>query len=434
MAGRGERIVRRRPQRLLAFTVILATVVAGIAYFLQPAQLTALILTRASHDLKLELHTSGPGSYALRPEPRLVLPGLSARVPGAAEPFFRSGQVELALPWRTLRGSSSDVSRIVLKAPELDLQGLDAWLARQPPSKAPFKLPTLTDGLQATDAIVRGKDWSLRDLQISLPALGDGKALALDARGRWQRATATSAFDLQARASRAAGTSQGLRLDGLQLASKADGELPSLTASGHLLVADTLDLALRGNLQSVPRQWAALTDSSLAKSSDTPFSISLRHRPAEIPVASDATTGWQLALNLGDGKHQPLLTLKAKASGELLIDAKLSAQLSRWPDAWPALPDGLAGASEPLRFTASYHGPIYPRLPVEFALTRGAARLAGEAPIAELRAWLRHPNSAILPPLQATLATPAIDLGPVQLRGVRAELVDDPPPSPPTKP
>jgi len=431
MTERGQASVRRRrwPRRLAIFATLLIAAALMVVHYLQPAQLTALILARASSSLHLQLHTSGHGSYALRPEPRLVLPGLSATIPGGAAPFFRSDKVELALPWDTLRGRGTDISSIVLKSPDLDLHGLADWLATQPPGKGPARLPTLTRGLSVSDGTLRGEGWRIEHLDLTVPALADGRAASFDIRGDLVRGSQTSHFAAQATA-RAAGAGQGLRVDDLRLALKADGELPSLVATGHVLASDTLDLDLRGNLQSVPVRWSSLSDSSFARPGDTPFAVVLVHRPpatvAGIPIA-DAHSGWRLQVSFGDAKRQPSLLLKAQANGEALIDASVSAQLSRWPDAWPGLPAMLAGDAKPLVFEAGYHGPIFPPEPFSFALSRGDARLQGKAHSRQLRAWLREWPAATLPPMQATLDAPVIDLGGAQLHGVHAEIRDDVP-------
>ena len=197
--GKGQPGVRRRrwPRVLGMFAALVVLGALLASWFLQPTRLTALILARASSTLHLELHTTGPGSYALRPEPRLVLPGLSAAVPGAAAPFFRSGRVELALPWDTLRGRSTSISSIVLKSPDIDLPALQNWLATRPPSTAPFKLPTLTRGLHIEDGLLRSSTWRIEHLNVALPSLTDGKSTMLDASGNLLHGGVVSKFALK---------------------------------------------------------------------------------------------------------------------------------------------------------------------------------------------------------------------------------------------
>ena len=427
---------RRWLLRWLGAFAALAIVGAIMAvYLLQPAQLTALVLDRASIALKLELHASGPGSYALRPEPRLVLPGLTATIPGESKPFFRSTQVEFALPWATLRGRSADISSIVLKSPDLDVPGLQRWLATQPPRTTPFKLPTLTRGLQVDDGLLRGTNWRIANLDAAMPSLADNAPNRLDASGVLQHGANASKFTL-ALASTPAGIDQGLRIDNARLVLTADGELPSLTANGSLRAGDDFALDLAGAMQHVPATWSDSVDSSYAKPGGIPFAIVASDgAPATNPgdTAATASTAHvlKLQLKLGDANRQPALTFNAEASNGETLEADVHGQLSRWPDAWPGLPVAIAANADPIVFNAKYQGSIFLIDPVVFDATRAGTGLKGKFRIADLRAWIDRKYDPLLPPVEATLNTPQFDIDGVQLRGVQLELRDDPAPSPP---
>ena len=430
---------RRWPRLLIVFAALFVAGIAVIAHYLQPAQLTALILARASDTLHLELHTTGPGSYALRPEPRLVLPGLSANVPGANAPFFRSGQVELALPWDTLRGRSTDISSIVMKSPDIDLPALQAWLATQPPSTKPFKLPTLTRGLRIKDGLLRSTHWQIEHLDAALPSLADGKPAALDANGAFVRDAIASKFGLRIAAT-PSGAGSGMRIDTARIALKADGELPSLTATGSMIANDNFALDLRGAMQRVPKRWSDAIDASYAKPGDTPFSIVVGDG-ISIPTAgnampaADAQHGLQMQFALGDAKRQPALTLNGKLMSAMDLDATLQGQLSRWPDAWPGLPLALTANAAPIVFNANYQGSIFLTEPITFEVKRADASLQGRFLIADVRTWIKQKASdAFLPPVEATLRAPQIDIGGMQLRGVQMDIHDDAPPQPAAKP
>ena len=427
---------RRWPRVLGAIAALLIVGALVIAYFLQPTQLTALILGRASTALNLELHTSGPGSYALRPEPRLVLPGLSARMPGAATPFFRSAQVELALPWSTLRGRGTDISSIVLKSPDLDLPAMQQWLATLPPRTTPLRLPTLTRGLHIVDGLVRGTGWRIEHLVITVPTLADGKPATLDASGDLLRGATSSKFALTL-VSTPAGLNHGVRIDNAHIVFKADGELPSLTATGSMIAANTFAFNLTGAMQDVPSQWAKSVDTSFASAGDTPFSIVASDGPPTTTVGSAtpiaaAQHGLRLQLTLGDTKRQPVLTLNAnEASNGVAVDAALHGQLSRWPDAWPGLPRALVSNAAPIVFDANYRGSIFLDAPIGFEVKRADTSLQGRFLIADMRRWIRSKLATVLPPIEATLSAPQLDVDGVQLRGVRMEIHDDATPSQP---
>ncbi len=435
VAGKPKR--RRWPRVLGSFAALSIIGIIVIAYFLQPTQLTALLLARASSALKLELHTTGSGNYALRPEPRLVLPGLSATIPGSNAPFFHSDKVEVALPWNTLRGRSTAISSIVLKSPDIDMPALQRWLATRLPSTTPFKFPTLTRGLQIKDGMLRGSSWRIEHLVVALPFLADGKPAKLDARGDLVRAAATSTFALTMTAT-PAGLGRGIRIDNAHLALKAEGELPSLSAAGSMRASDTFALDLTGAMQHVPSLWAKSIDSSFAKPGDTPFSIIASDGP---PIPADGTApvatvqnGLRLQLMLGDAKRQPALTLNGEESMRENLALALHGQLSRWPDAWPGLPPALGSNAAPIVFSASYQGSIFLSDPIVFDVKRADTTLQGRFHIADVRAWIGKKFDALLPPIEATLSVPLIDIGGMQLHGVQMDIRDDAPTQPAAKP
>ena len=428
-ADREQPSRRRRWRKILgAFALFVIGLLLAAWYMLQPARLTALILDRASRMLQVELQTTGPGSYALRPEPRLVLPGLSARVPGEAAPFFRSARIELALPWSTLRGKSSDISSVVLKSPDLDAAGLRRWIATLPPRTTPLKLPTFTRGLQVDDGVVRGTTWRLEHIQLALPSLADGKPSNLEAGGDFVRGTSVSRFRMTL-ASTAAGMGRGLRIDDARIALRSDGELPSLTAIGSMHSADSFAVDLRGALQRIPSHWAAMIDSAYSRQGETPFAVAAGDElassdpPNVLPLAP-VRRHLRLRVVVGDPKRQPALSLDGEADRDDLLAAKLHGQLSRWPDAWPALPAALSSGTAALVFDASYRGSVLLEAPVVFDVRRADASLQGSVRVADLRGWL-HDEHAMLPPVEATLSLPQIDAGGVQLRGVRLQIRDD---------
>jgi len=426
---------RRWPRVLAAFAALAIVGVLVVTHYLQPAQLTALILARASGSLHLDLQTTGPGSYALRPEPRLVLPGLRASVPGASAPFFRSKQVELALPWNTLRGRGTDISSIVLKSPDIDLPGLKSWLATRPPRAGPFKFPTLTRGLRIDDGLLRGSTWRIEHLDAALPSLIDGKLATLDAKGSFVRSARASKFTLAATGT-PAGAGNGLRIDHAHAALESDGDLPSLDAAGSMIANGNFALDVRGTMQRMPTAWADSIDTSFAKPGDTPFSIVIGDGVA-ISSAGGATAttsaqpGLRMQFALGDARRQPALVISgAENSGETLV-ATLHGQLSRWPDAWPGFSPAMESNGAPIVFDASYHGSIFLDAPIAFDIRRADAVLQGRLGIADVRAWVRRRFDTFLPPMEATLRAPQIDVGGMQLRGVEMDIHEDVAPLPP---
>ena len=424
------RVRRRRWPKVLGTLAVLSIILVLVAaHYLQPARLTALILDRASRILRVELHTTGPGSYALRPEPRLVLPGLSATVPGERAPFFRSARVELALPWSTLRGRSTDISSVVLKSPDIDLAGMQRWLATLPPRTTPLKLPTLTRGLRIDDGVLRGTSWRIDRIALALPALADGMPSTLAANGDFVHEASVSKFKMLI-ASTPAGMGHGFRIDNATISFVSDDALPSLTATGSMHDTDTFALELKGAMQRVPRPWAASIDSAFKHPGDIPFSIMVSDGAPGSNAADAASIAMpeqhlQVRMNVGDPRRQPALTLSGEASSNATLGASLHGQLSRWPDAWPGLPAGLPTNAAPIVFDASYRGSIFLDAPVEFAVQRASTTLQGRFRIADVRAWVRNKFDTVLPPIEATLHAPQIDVGGMQLRGVKLDVRDD---------
>ena len=112
---------------------------------LEPRRLTTIVLGQLGSSLKLDLRFDGLPDYALRPEPRLLIPNLVASDPSNGQVILRTERLEVSLPWATITGGYPVITRIELRKPQLDLPALQQWLASLP--KTPFKLPTLTKGL-----------------------------------------------------------------------------------------------------------------------------------------------------------------------------------------------------------------------------------------------------------------------------------------------
>jgi hypothetical protein len=225
-----------------------------------------------------------------------------------------------------------------------------------------------------------------------------------------------------------------MRIDHAHIALKSDGELPSLDAAGSMIANDNFALDVRGVMQRMPSSWAKSIDTSFARPGDTPFSIVISDG-VSIPTAGSVTTstppGLRLRLALGDARRQPTLVVSgAENSGET-IDATLHGQLSRWPDAWPGFSPALESNAAPIEFDASYHGSIFLGEPIVFAIKRADAVLQGRLRIADVRAWIRRRFDTFLPPMEATLRAPQIEVGGMQLRGVQMDIHEDAAPSQP---
>lgn len=259
---------------LATVALLLAIAVWYVGRLLQPERLTALLLERAGRELGLTLRTDVPGDYALRPEPRLLLQGLTATIPGEQAPLLRAARAELSLPWSTLRGKTESitVTRIALQAPDLDLVALRRWLDSRPPSDEPLSIPTLTDGLEITGGTLRDEGWSLAELALFLPSLRDGGAAALEATARLRLEERATPFTLTLAAVPAM-QGETLALDDIDLRLQASSPLPNLAAKGELRYGERLMLTLDGRFEGWPEGWPALPEPLAASSSPLPFTL-----------------------------------------------------------------------------------------------------------------------------------------------------------------
>lgn len=367
---------RRWPGFLAAFAVLLLIGAWWVSRQMEPERLTARILEGAGGALGLELTIDGTPDYALRPGPRLVLPKLSARQPGATTPLLHAERAEVSLPWSTLTsGGALVITRVELERPVLDLGALAAWQATRP--EAPFELPTFTDGLRIIDGTVLGEGWALDMLGLDLPTLLPGQRAEAKLSGQFERETSFVLFQGQ------------LGLASAGLASDFDLMLEGRVRDGELDVPVTLGGAGRFDATG---ERTALT------------LVTLRLR-----------------------SQSPVPDLDAAGTARFGENAELSLQgsLPAWPADWPVLPSPLAESSAPIRFTANYTGAGDFSAPLSLTLVRERTRAEAVLAVPELLAWLDKAHATPLPPLRAKLETPSVVVAGVTLEGVRISIEED---------
>ena len=374
-----------RKRRWPVYLAVLAALLAFAAWWvdrqLEPTRLTATVLARAGAALGLELSIDGTPEYALRPEPRLVLPKLTVRQPGAAAPLLTADVAEVSLPWDTLLGGDSLViTRIALQRPALDLAALADWQATRP--EAPFELPTLTNGLHVEDGRVIGGDWRLQSLQLELPELREGSPARIAASGVFTQATTIVDFDLTANLATA-----GLASD---FAFAGKGRLRR----------DGLD---------VP--WDLASEGRLDASAET----------TQLAIA---------ALTLASKSPVPDLDAKGQASFGEATGIQLQGTIKQWPEGWPALPAPMAASTSPLAYTVVYEGAGDFSAPIALTVLRDQTRFEGRFVLNEITGWLDAGDAAPLPPLVGTLSTPSLEISGATLEGVNIQIEEDAPAEP----
>jgi len=262
----------------------------------------------------------------------------------------------------------------------LDLPVLQRWLASRPPT--PFKLPTLSRGIEVRDGEIRDASWSLRALSLDLPHLQSGDPALLHAKGRF-------------------------------LAGKTDlpFELDAIAATPGL--ASTLDLKLKLQLDGgkTPAGKAAPNPASIALLGHYSWTDALFTLQAD-KLALDARS------------PIPSFTGKGKFERGQLAYLDFEAVLERWPEAWPKLPANLAGAGEKLPVHLVYEGkPDFSDV-LQLYVRREAIELVAGLRVPELRRWLAADAASPLPPLQGHFKAPSLTLDGVEMQGVEVELSD----------
>lgn len=279
MSTAATRPVRRWPRRL-AIASLLVLLLLGTAALLLPRwldadRLTRLALARASEASGLVWTYTGRADLRWRPFPRVVIPGLEARDAEGAQ-VLEAAELELALPWSTLRGEALRIDGLRLAAPRLDLEAARRWWASRPATKA-GPLPEL-HALAISAGELYWAGGRIEALDLTLPHFAPGEPLALEARGRLVlegQAPLPLAVALEGRPQ-----VEPVRLEDLSLRLEGEegGLIPPLQATGSLSLAPWR-LELAGELAHWPAAWPALP-APLADSR-TPIVFHLRQEGPE---------------------------------------------------------------------------------------------------------------------------------------------------------
>ncbi|WP_424683157.1 AsmA family protein [Frateuria sp. YIM B11624] len=178
-------MTRRLHYALLALTGILVAalvaLVVTVYLLLQPERFTAMLQEQAAK-AGLELSLSSPASPTLFPRPALELQGLTLTAQGASMPILLAANGRLALPWSTLFGGPTVISRLEIDAPRVDLDALQAWLSSLPsgPAGAAPNIPRIDTGVRiARGTLVRGNQMLLRDFSLDAGSLLTGRPFPL---------------------------------------------------------------------------------------------------------------------------------------------------------------------------------------------------------------------------------------------------------------
>lgn len=375
---------RRWPWILGGGLALLAAAALWVHQQMDPQRLARRVLDAVGESQGLQISFEGTPIYGLWPQPRLVLPGLVVRQPGAAAPLLTAERAEIAMPWDTVRGIGPVVITYVeLDAPALDLAAFDAWRASRPPAPE-SEIPTLSRGVRVTDGRVQGEGWRADALELVLGPVAPGRAAELEYSGRLHAGD----FELSAGGQLTVDTPG----DASDFRLLAEGDIPlEAGASPYQLDANCRYLRAPPQLE--------------VACGDTRFTAG-----APLPTLRLS----ELVVRQGGPEHE--LALQAEGT------------MPDWPEGWPTLPrpESAAAAGEPTTFTLHYGGKADLSDPVSVEAQRGDTRLQASGVAAELQAWLAQAPRPVLPPMQGSFGTPALMVEGFTLEGVRAELREKP--------
>lgn len=404
----------------LAAALLLAALLAVLAWrVMQPERLTPILLRQASQALGLELRVREPAEYALRPEPRLLLRGLSAHRPGEDAPLLTAERAELSLPWATLRGRALEITRIDLLQPRLDMSELLAWLQARPAGDGPARLPTFTRGLALVDGELAGGDWRIDGLDVELTRFEPGRPTQLDASGRLHAVGRVLPFTIDLTGTLdAADDGVTLGLSPLMLVAR-DGEAADAVA---YRLATTGEAGFGGG-----RAWLDAPEARIVIEPSNPEArLVVALQPLQLMHASGTTTLAPAEFASQAAAAVPALAGQVQARLADALQFDIRARMDQWPDAWPALPEPLASADGPFMAELAYDGPPDLGVPIDLDVVHGQAVLASRFVLPELLAWSLPAAGSPLPPLTGQLQAGELRFGNTRLEGVSVVIHDDP--------
>ncbi len=360
---------------LISFGLILAIGAWWVNVQLEPTKLTRTVLGKIGKELNLKFDFDGLPSYAMKPEPRLVLPNLSVVNPIDNKVFLSAKRVEISLPWSTILGDTPYITRIAADDPVLNLPVLQAWQATRP--KTPFEIPTFTNGLEINNGQVIDAGFSVSKINWSLPHLENQQAIKAKISGVFNQEKTIVSFD---------------------------GVLTIAKAS--LISEFTVESKGELNLGDKPLPYQIKTAgnySSLEKSFD---------------IKSE-TLSWT--------SESPLPNLQANLNVSLGDSLKLDSQgtIAEWPKDWPVLPAPLNKQTQNIPYQLSYSGmPDFSDV-ISLNLSVDKSRFNTTLKIAEIQQWVSQKDGSLLPPLNGKFDVPNIELDGVSLEGISIEITPD---------
>lgn len=360
---------------LVGFGLVLSIGAWWINKQLEPAKLTHTVLGKIGQELNLEFEFDGLPSYAMKPEPRLILPNLKVINPADKKVFLSATRVEVSLPWSTILGDTPHITRIEADNPILDFRGLRAWQATRPAT--PFEIPTFTSGLEINNGQLLDDGYSIKKIQLSLPHLEDQQPIEAQVAGLFQQDKTIVSFNGPLTIAKA-----GLNSD-FTLGSKGELNLGDKPLPYQLKAA--------GNYASLEKNFE-LTAKTLSWTSESP-----------LPNLES-----NLFVSIGDA-------MKLRSSG----------LIAEWPKDWPVLPAPMNQQTKNIPYQLEYSGNPDFSDAISLVINIEKSKLDSSLKIADIQQWIVQKDGSPLPPLQGRLETPDIQMDGVSLEGISIEITPD---------
>lgn len=160
----------------LLVAAIIATYVV-----LQPERFTSLLQARAEA-AGLQLTLASPATPTLWPKPALELDGVTLRTSQGGTPLIVAARGKLVLPWRTLMGRDTRISRLEVDGARIDVDAVSAYLDSLPPrpATAGATLPAIDAGFRISrGTLLRGNRLVLSNVDIDAGRLANGRRFTL---------------------------------------------------------------------------------------------------------------------------------------------------------------------------------------------------------------------------------------------------------------
>lgn len=178
--------LRAHPRRWLVAslaTLILIALLIGallVRSLLQPQRFTALLQNQLA-GVGLVLSVDKPAAPALWPQPAVQLEGFRLSNAGASTPLLQASEARIVVPWRALLRREIAIERLEIETPHIDLDQLQALLARLPGGAGAPRLPRIGAGIKLVDGmLLRGDTPLLVNINAETGPLWVGMPFRLD--------------------------------------------------------------------------------------------------------------------------------------------------------------------------------------------------------------------------------------------------------------